>query len=167
MVRKTAAKFIMAIITISIFAAPSVLAHCEIPCGIYTDELRIHLIKEHITTLEKSMNQINTLSKEGEKNYNQLVRWVGNKDTHANEIQHIVTQYFMTQRVKPADHSDEAAHTAYLSKVAVLHQMLVHAMKAKQTTDLAHIQHLRDLTDKFVTMYFDEDAQKHLMDHHK
>ena len=30
-------------------------AHCEIPCGIYGDSVRIALIYEHITTVEKSM----------------------------------------------------------------------------------------------------------------
>ena len=51
-------------------------AHCEIPCGIYGDSVRIQLLYEHISTIEKSIQQINSLSAEGEKNYNQLVRWV-------------------------------------------------------------------------------------------
>ena len=32
-----------------------------------------------------------------------------NKEEHANQLQHIVTQYFMTQRIKPVDQKDEAA----------------------------------------------------------
>jgi nickel superoxide dismutase len=39
-------------------------AHCEIPCGIYDDHARIHMILEHVTTIEKSMNQITAISKE-------------------------------------------------------------------------------------------------------
>ena len=38
-------------------------AHCEIPCGIYGDKMRIHMLKEHITTIEKSMKQIAELQK--------------------------------------------------------------------------------------------------------
>ena len=30
--------------------ADPVRAHCQIPCGIYDDELRVQLIEEHITT---------------------------------------------------------------------------------------------------------------------
>ncbi len=164
---KLTAKLLAIFIFISLFGNASLFAHCEIPCGIYHDQLRIELIWEHITTIEKSMNQVNSLSAEGSKNYNQLIRWVSNKENHATELQHIVTQYFMTQRVKPADHADEAAHAAYLKKLGILHGLLVHAMKAKQTTDLAHIRHLRDLTDQFVEVYFDEDAKKHLREHHK
>lgn len=29
-------------------------AHCEIPCGIYDDQMRVNMIGEHITTIEKS-----------------------------------------------------------------------------------------------------------------
>ena len=89
------------------------LAHCEIPCGIFHDELRIELIKEHIETIEKSANSITELSKASPVNYNQLVRWIDNKEDHANQLQEIVTQYFMFQRVKPADPNDAAATAAY------------------------------------------------------
>ena len=32
------------------------LGYCEIPCGIYGDEERIRLLKEHVTTIEKVIN---------------------------------------------------------------------------------------------------------------
>ena len=38
-------------------------AHCEIPCVIYDDEMRIRIINEHIVTVEKSMKQIIELEK--------------------------------------------------------------------------------------------------------
>ena len=61
-------------------------AHCEIPCGIYDDELRTKLIAEHSTTIEKSMKQIIELSKANSVDYNQLSRWVSNKEAHATKI---------------------------------------------------------------------------------
>ncbi|MCK5701941.1 MAG: hypothetical protein KAI29_12345 [Cyclobacteriaceae bacterium] len=33
------------------FTAQKTYAHCEIPCGIYNDELRITLLYEHFTTI--------------------------------------------------------------------------------------------------------------------
>ena len=36
-------------------------SHCQVPCGIYGDKVRIVMLKEHLTTIEKSMNQINEL----------------------------------------------------------------------------------------------------------
>lgn len=135
------------------FYAP-VFAHCEIPCGIYDDEMRIKMIAENITTIEKSMKQIIELSKEGDKNYNQIVRWIDNKERHAEKLQEIVWQYFMTQRVKPAIDEDESVRKTYLKKLELLHQMLYHAMRAKQTTDLEHVRNLRALLDDFERVYF-------------
>ena len=134
-------------LSILFFAAPNLFAHCEIPCGIYDDELRTKLIAEHATTIEKSMKKIAELSKTKPVNYNQLSRWVTNKETHANEIQHIVTQYFMTQRIKPGQKK-------YSEKLSVLHQMLLGAMKCKQTTDVSHISNLRSHLKAFEKLYF-------------
>ncbi|UCG50505.1 MAG: superoxide dismutase [Candidatus Latescibacterota bacterium] len=147
--------------------APPANAHCEIPCGIYTDEMRIEMIKEHIQTIEKSMKQIVELSAANPVNYNQVVRWVSNKEEHATKIQHIVTQYFMTQRVKPESSKDRGAHKAYLTKLTFLHEMLFQAMRAKQSTDLKHVEKLRELTAGFHEAYFGVAEKKHLEEHHE
>lgn len=130
-------------------------AHCQIPCGIYDDEARFDQMTEHIMTIEKSMKEINDLSAAGEKNYNQLVRWVNNKEDHADKYMEIVTQYFMTQRIKPVDQTDTAAYAGYTKKVVLLQQMLVEAMKCKQTTDSAHTEKLRQLLARFHDLYAD------------
>ena len=88
-------------------AAP-LLAHCEIPCGIYGDEARFAAIAEDLTTIEKAMKQIAALAGQSDaQSANQLARWVANKEEHANRIQHVVTQYFMTQRLKEVEEGDE------------------------------------------------------------
>ena len=144
---------VCAMLAVSLLCSSLLFAHCEIPCGIYGDQIRLEMLAEHITTIEKSMKQVQTLSKESDKNYNQIVRWVKNKEKHANEIQEIVTQYFMTQRVKPADRKDGHAYDHYVTRVTLLHKMLVAAMKTKQTTDLEHVAALRDLLAKFRAEY--------------
>ena len=146
--------------TLTLGVAVPAAAHCQIPCGIYDDELRVQLIEEHITTVEKSMNQIIALGAAEKVDYNQLVRWVGNKETHAQKIQDIVTAYFMAQRIKPpTDHGDEAAVNEYMHKLALLHAIQVHAMKAKQGTDLEEVATLRDLVGKFRKAYFGEEGE--------
>jgi nickel superoxide dismutase len=147
-------------LAITLAAAAPAGAHCQIPCGIYDDELRVQLIEEHITTVEKSMNQIVALGGAESVDYNQLVRWVGNKETHAQEIQDIVTDYFMAQRIKPPkDHGDEAVVNEYMHKLALLHHIQIHAMKAKQSTDLEQIETLRKLVEKFRKAYFGEEGE--------
>jgi len=138
--------------------APPVRAHCEIPCGIYEDHMRVAMIAEHITTIEKSMQQISELAGAGEKNYNQLVRWIANKEEHAGKIQEIVHQYFLTQRVKPAAPDDVEGYAKYVKQLTLLHQMLISAMKSKQTTDLGHVETLRSLLHEFEAAYFGPEA---------
>jgi nickel superoxide dismutase len=138
-----------------LFAASALFvnAHCEIPCGIYNDPLRITLLNEHITTIEKSMKQVVELSQAKDKNYNQLVRWVNNKESHADSFMHIVTQYFMTQRIKPPQSGDKQQQAKYNHELTLLHKMLIHAMKAKQTTDPEHCTILRRLVEEFKMSY--------------
>lgn len=131
-------------------------AHCEIPCGIYGDSVRITLIYEHIETIEKSMKMINELSGQDKPDYNQLVRWVTNKEEHAQKIQDIVSQYFLHQRVKPVTADDDAAYRKYIKQLETLHHILVFAMKSKQTTDLSVIDTLREKVHAFEHAYFDE-----------
>ena len=139
---------------LSLAAAVATNAHCQIPCGIYDDEARFVLLNEHITTIEKSMKLVTELSAEGDKNYNQIVRWVVNKEDHADQFIDIVTQYFLAQRIKPTAPEDTQAYNTYLKKVELLHHMIVYAMKCKQTTDPANTEKLTELVAQFKEMYF-------------
>ena len=42
----------------SFMTASSAEAHCEMPCGIYRDQLRFSLMREDADTIEKAMKQI-------------------------------------------------------------------------------------------------------------
>lgn len=128
--------------------------HCEVPCGIYGDSLRIALIDEHIRTVEKASLQIETLSKEESINFNQLVRWINNKEKHAEEIQHIVAQYFLHQRVKIVDMNDASVKEKYQNILMYLHHIQVYAMKAKQGTSMENIANLKAAVENFSEVYF-------------
>lgn len=151
--------FLLSLAVAAIVGSPVLAgAHCQIPCGIYDDELRVQLIEEHIGTVEKSMQQIVALGKEQPVNFNQLVRWVNNKEQHAQEIQDIVTAYFMAQRVKPKAENDDG-RALYVSQLTLLHHLQIHAMKAKQSTDLAEVETLRSLVLEFRKAYFGEQGK--------
>ncbi len=128
-----------------LLTASGAFAHCEIPCGIYDDQMRIQMLLEHADTIEKSMKEIGRA--EHAKNYNQMVRWVTNKEDHADRFQEVVSQYFMTQRIKFDTKN-------YANKLALLHRMLVYAMKCKQTTDTGNVKMLRTLVGDFRELYF-------------
>jgi len=153
--------FLTLFLAFTLLWGQNAFSHCQIPCGIYDDQLRFTMIEENIRTLEKSMEQIQELSKQAEKNFNQIVRWTLNKENHADEISHLVSYYFLAQRVKPVDSGDPVAHKQYLAKITLLHEMIVSAMKAKQTTDLAQVEKLRSLLQAFHKIYFEKDAGKY------
>ncbi len=155
-----------AILLMGMFSANNALAHCEVPCGIYNDQLRVKMLYEHFTTIEKSMNQIEALSEEGDKNYNQIVRWVTTKEDHAKKVQHIVEQYFMHQRIKVKEPSDGDAYDKYIKQITLAHKLTVFAMKTKQTTDRQFIEKLRDTLAAFEDAYFTEKDKKHMEHHH-
>ena len=151
----------LGILVLVVVFASMVYSHCQIPCGIYDDPARFGMIAENITTIEKSMKMITALSQTDNPNFNQIVRWVQNKEKHADDMSHIITYYFMGQRIKPVDKTKGKAYEEYIKKLTLLHEMLVYTMKAKQTTDLSNVEKLRTLLAKFRAVYFVEHSHKH------
>lgn len=152
----------LGILTLVLAFTSMLYSHCQIPCGIYDDPARFDMIAEHITTIEKSMKQITELSKQDKPNMNETVRWVQNKEKHADELSHIVTYYFMAQRIKPVYKTNGKAYQVYVKELTLLHEILVYSMKAKQTTDLSNIERLRTLSAEFRAAYFQaDDTHKH------
>ena len=141
-------------IAFCLLAAPApLLAHCEIPCGVYGDDARFAALEEDLTTIEKAMAQIAALADPTDaQSANQLARWVATKEDHANKIQRVVAQYFMTQRLKEVEEGDEAM-AAYTGKLVLLHKMLRGAMRCKQTVDLEQVEKMRALLHEFKHAY--------------
>ena len=137
-------------------------AHCQIPCGVYDDAMRVKMIEEHTLTILKSMNYIKTNQNDLQQQ-NQVTRWIMNKEQHAQEIQEIISEYFLTQRIKLKDDSKESKDL-YHAQLAVLHSILLDAMKCKQTIDTSITNSLLENLNKFVNLYFDEHGKKHLGD---
>ena len=126
-------------------------AHCQVPCGIYSDDTVLIDLQTHQKTIAKAMEQINELSKDAGKNANQISRWVTNKEEHATKIQDTMTQYFLAQRVKLTVSTGELE--AYFNKLTLIHQIIVHAMKCKQTTDPVHAHGLQETIAAFAKAY--------------
>jgi nickel superoxide dismutase len=120
--------------------------------------MRFEIIAEHIKTLEKSMQQIQELQKKADPDSNQLVRWIMNKESHADRLCDVITQYFMKQRIKPVADEQSPEYPGYTRQLVLLHKMMIHSMHCKQTTDLDNITILRESLDQFRKLYFGEEA---------
>ena len=147
------ARNLLALVALYVFAAASpLLAHCEVPCGVYTDDARFVALEEDLKTIEKAMGQINELAgKNDAQSANHLARWVATKEDHASKIQHVVTHYFMTQRLRVPE--DGEGLKGYTEKLVLLHKILRGAMKCKQTVDAAQVAQVRELLHEFEHAY--------------
>ena len=116
--------------------------HCEVPCGIYDDQMRFQMMLEDTETIAKSIGAINEfVSHIGQqpptaREINQSMRWVTTKETHATHIQQTVAQYFLTQRIK-------ADNERYVDQLKAAHAVMVAAMKCKQDADPATAKALK------------------------
>lgn len=109
-------------------------AHCEVPCGIYADQMRFEMMLEDQATIAKAMKQITDLApKTDAQSVNQRTRWVITKEEHAKKSMDVIAQYFMAQRLKPG--KDEASTAAYVKKLTKAHGVMRAAMKCKQSVD--------------------------------
>ena len=77
---------------------------------------------------------------------NQLVRWVMNKEAHAQKIITTISDYFLTQRVKP-DQPD------YAERLKNHHLVILAAMKAKQNADGASVESLKKSIEALSSYY--------------
>lgn len=122
-------------------------AHCQIPCGIYDDAARVKAMLEDVTTVEKSIKLINELAgKKDAQSLNQIVRWVTNKEQHSQKIISTISDYFLTQRVKPSQKD-------YAERLAKHHAVIIAAMQAKQHADASYVEALRKSVEALSAYY--------------
>ena len=77
-----------------------VIAHCQVPCGIYDDPARVTQLLEDVSTIRKAVNEItslHSLETTTATQSNQLIRWVMTKENHASSMITTLAEYFMVQ----------------------------------------------------------------------
>ncbi len=122
-------------------------AHCQIPCGIYDDHARVRSMLEDAATVEKSAKLIANLAGQSDaQSQNQLVRWVMNKENHAQRIISTISDYFLTQRVKPSQKD-------YVERLKTHHRVIIAAMKAKQNADVKYATALKESIEPLSSYY--------------
>ena len=139
--------FVLALGVVVLFAPRPADAHCQIPCGIYDDHARVQSMLEDAATVEKSAKLIGELAgKNDPQSQNQLIRWVMNKENHAQRIIATVSDYFLTQRVKPSQND-------YVERLKNHHVVILAAMKAKQQSDLRYAEALKQSIEALSPYY--------------
>jgi nickel superoxide dismutase len=128
-------------------ATHSASAHCQVPCGIYDDHARVTAMLEDADTVIKAGNMMIELADaQDAQGQQQFVRWVNNKESHAQKIISTIADYFLTQRVK-------ASQDDYVQRLKDHHAVIVTAMKAKQSADPAAGEALKEAVAQLTTYY--------------
>lgn len=121
--------------------------HCQVPCGIYNDASRVQQMLEDVSTIDKAIDQIIELNNKSDaQSAQQLVRWVNNKEIHADKIITTISNYFLTQRVKPSAED-------YLLRLSEHHQVILLSMKVKQKADAEVAEDLRQAVEALSKYY--------------
>ncbi|MEO1616270.1 MAG: superoxide dismutase [Ni] [Planctomycetota bacterium] len=131
-----------------LMTASIALGHCQVPCGIYGDQLRFEQMLEDEKTIAKSQLQLKELTsgKADAQGVNQAARWVMTKEQHAQKIQDTIAAYFMAQRIKPTSEK-------YTKQLTAAHAVMVAAMKCKQSADPATAKALEKAIFDFYRAY--------------
>ncbi len=122
-------------------------AHCQVPCGIYDDHARVVSMLEDVATTEKALLEMEKLAgKRDLQSQNQMVRWIVNKEKHAENIISTISNYFLTQRVKEEQKD-------YEERLIKHHRVVTGAMKVKQSTDMKDVESLRKSVEALRVYY--------------
>lgn len=139
-------KLLIGLLVVTLFGS-QLFSHCQVPCGIYDDAARVKAMLEDCATVSKAATKIDELSgKTDGQSKNQLVRWVHNKELHAEKIISTISNYFMTQRIKPSQKD-------YKERLVKHHTVILLAMKAKQKVDTKNIEALHEAIEALETYY--------------
>lgn len=121
-------------------------AHCQMPCGIYHDELVLSSIDQYIETMNKAASELNSIKFDDPQTRSQFVRWVMNKEDETKRAGDLLVVYFLQQKVKP-----DAPNA---QKLAVsLHKLLFLMVKIKQETDVNAVKNFTAEWNSFKQLY--------------
>lgn len=151
--RKSTSLFAILLISLSTWSSTA-LGHCQIPCGIYDDHARVQGMLEDAATTRKAVTLIAELAgKSDAQSKNQLVRWIMNKESHAQNVIATISDYFLTQRVK-------SSQDDYAERLQKHHAVIVAAMKVKQNADMEYVEAL-EASIRELLPYYPEHPHEH------
>lgn len=138
-------RFLLAIIA-SASLQGTLSAHCQMPCGIYHDEMVYDEIDQYVETMYKAMGVLNDNHFETVREHNEFTRWVMQKEKESNDIADLITTFFLQQKIKP-DEEDTS------KRLATAHKMLFYLMQIKQNTDKKFVDSFSEEWDRFKLMF--------------
>ncbi len=156
-------RFLTIAVLCASFGVSNLWAHCQVPCGIFDDYLKLQSLIQDADTVIKAANEMQKLAgKSDAQSMQQFIRWTNNKESHAEHVIHSISDYYLAQRVK-TNMED------YNERLLKHHAVMIAAMKAKQSanpeTGAALKAALIELAPYYPHPKVDHDAKAHTHDH--
>lgn len=133
-------------LTAALLFSQNLKAHCQMPCGIYHDDMVFDQIDQYVETMYKGITVISDSKFTTIGDRNETIRWVGLKEKESDETARLLTTYFLQQKIKPGE-PDTA------KRLESAHRLLFLLVAIKQNVDLDMLQDFSDEWDKFKTMF--------------
>lgn len=124
----------------------SLSAHCQMPCGIYHDEMVFNQIDQYIETMYKGITELKNSKFSNPLERNNFIRWVSLKDSASDEMANLITEYFLQQKIKPGEPDTT-------KRLVSAHKMLFELTAIKQNVDLKMIEDFADEWENFKQMF--------------
>lgn len=127
----------------------SLHAHCQMPCGIYHDQMIYDQVNQYYETMYKANMALKNNKLQTVEDYNQFVRWIMSKDHQSDEIANLLCTYFLMQKIKPGE--EESAEL-----VTSIHKLLHLIVGIKQTVGMNCVTDFGKEWDHFKFLFHPE-----------
>lgn len=134
------------LLAVALLTRGTLAAHCQMPCGIYHDDMVFGQVDQYIETMYKGMTVINDSAFATVKDRNETIRWVVLKENSSDAVAELIMTYFLQQKIKPGE-----ADTP--KRLALAHQLLFALVKIKQTADRQLVMEFSKLWDEFKGLF--------------
>lgn len=121
-------------------------AHCQMPCGVYHDEMVFDQIDQYVETMYKGMSILNSSKFHGVHDWNEVIRWVILKEKESDATANLLTTYFLQQKIKPGE-----ADTC--KRLTSCHKLLFLLVAIKQNTDVKFVKDFLEEWEDFKAMF--------------
>lgn len=129
-----------------LLTTPLLHSHCQMPCGIYHDDMVFDQVDQYVETMVKAITVLNESKFATPQQRNEFVRWVETKERMSNEAAQLILTYFLQQKIKPGE--DDT-----VKRITCAHTMLCTLTTIKQTVDMNYVKSFAEEWEKFKLMF--------------
>jgi nickel superoxide dismutase len=129
-------------------------AHCQMPCGIYHDDMVFDEIDQYVETMYKAVSVLKENKFDTANEKNQFIRWVMTKDEASSAIVERLSQYFLQQKIKPAENDEDT-----LKKVTTIHKLMFLVVQIKQHVNIEIVKEFKNEWEKLKVLLHGKDYE--------